>query len=74
MSYHIARLNRWCSVSQRCLCPQFFTLLKMVVPLGYARLYAYGQRLPFLFAGELIVLSQALLLTIKGAGSPIDDA
>jgi len=46
----------------------------MVIPLLYSRLYAYGQRLPFLFAGGLIVLSQALLLTIKGAGSPIDDA
>ena len=36
----------------------FFTVLKMVVPLAYARLYAHGQRLPFMFAGGLIVLAQ----------------
>jgi hypothetical protein len=32
----------------------FFTLLKMIVPLAYARLYAHGQRLPFLFAGGVL--------------------
>ena len=52
----------------------FFTLLKMVVPLAYARLYAYGQRLPFMFAGGLIALAQLMLLTIKGRGAPLKDA
>merc|ERR1712060_854667 len=28
----------------------FFTILKMLVPLAYARLYARGKRLPFLFS------------------------
>ena len=51
----------------------FFTLLKMVIPLAYARLYAYGQRLPFLFAAGLIGLAQCLLLTIKGRGAPIEE-
>ena len=49
----------------------FFTILKMVVPLAYARLYAMGQRLPFIFAGGLCALAQLMLFTVKGAGAPI---
>jgi MFS family permease len=49
----------------------FFTILKMVVPLGYARLYAYGQRFPYMFAAGLIGLAQVMLLTIKGRGAPL---
>lgn len=49
----------------------FFTVLKMLVPLGYARLYAYGQRFPYMFAAGLIGLAQLMLLTIKGRGAPL---
>ena len=50
----------------------FFTILKMVVPLGYAKLYVYGQRFPYIFAAGLIGLAQVMLLTIKGRGAPVD--
>eukprot|EP01052_Picozoa_sp_SAG31_P047642 SAG31_NODE_9626_length_1249_cov_1.250435_1_plen_158_part_10 len=42
----------------------FFTLLKMSVPLLYARLYKLRRSLPFLFAAGLIAMSQLLMLVV----------
>ena len=42
----------------------FFTLLKMVVPLLYARLYAYGRQWPYIFAAGLIAAGQVTVFAV----------
>jgi hypothetical protein len=40
-------------------------LLKMVVPLGYARLYARERQLPYIMAAALVAIAQVLMLVVQ---------